>query len=283
MVKKKSKVRKTTDQFVEEAKLVHGTDKYGYDSVIYNGNKTNVIILCKIHGNFKQTPSNHLRSKYCCPACAGKVRINQDEFIAKAINVHGVDKYDYINVIYSNCATTVTIICKIHGSFNQFPDQHLKGRGCSRCSNLITPHIKSNKEEFICKANGLHGTDKYGYNKVIYNSCSKKVTITCKLHGDFEQTPNGHLSGMGCPKCGKIECGNKLRSNKDEFIGKANNIHGINNYNYDKVIYIRSDRKVTIACRVHGDFKQSPRNHLYGSGCPACRPKHSKQNRKLLG
>ena len=47
----------------------------------------------------------------------------------------------------------------------------------------------------------VHG-DFYDYSKVIYiNSCTK-VIIICPVHGEFEQTPNSHLSGQGCPECG---------------------------------------------------------------------------------
>ena len=31
---------------------------------------------------------------------------------------------------------------------------------------------------------------------------NEKVIITCKEHGDFLQSPNGHLNGHGCYKCG---------------------------------------------------------------------------------
>ena len=59
---------------------------------------------------------------------------------------------------------------------------------------------KSNTEEFIKKAKKVHG-NKYDYSKVNYINNHTNVTIICPEHGEFEQTPKGHLRGQGCPKC----------------------------------------------------------------------------------
>lgn len=56
-------------------------------------------------------------------------------------------------------------------------------------------------EYFIDKAIAVHG-DKYRYDKTVYELARIKVCITCPEHGDFYQTPNSHLNGNGCPKCG---------------------------------------------------------------------------------
>ena len=44
--------KKTTEQFVEEAKIIHG-DKYNYSKVNYTSNKDKIVIICKIHGEFE--------------------------------------------------------------------------------------------------------------------------------------------------------------------------------------------------------------------------------------
>ena len=46
----------------------------------------------------------------------------------------------------------------------------------------------------------IHG-NKYNYSKVNYTKDNKKITITCKEHGEFKQTPNVHKNGSGCMKC----------------------------------------------------------------------------------
>lgn len=60
----------------------------------------------------------------------------------------------------------------------------------------------SNTEEFIEKARKAHG-DKYDYSLVSYVKNSIKVSIICKEHGIFSQTPQCHIKGSGCPKCAK--------------------------------------------------------------------------------
>ena len=59
------------------------------------------------------------------------------------------------------------------------------------------------------------------------------------------------------------------KSTSKEFIKKARKIHG-EVYDYSKVIYKRSDQKVTIICKQHGPFRQVPNSHLDGAGCREC-------------
>ena len=44
-------VAKTTEQFIIDARAVHG-NKYGYDKVVYIKSKENVMIKCFMHGYF---------------------------------------------------------------------------------------------------------------------------------------------------------------------------------------------------------------------------------------
>ena len=57
-------------------------------------------------------------------------------------------------------------------------------------------------QEFIDRARAVHG-DKYGYAFSVYQSSKNKVFIHCLEHGMFEQSPNHHLRGVGCPGCAK--------------------------------------------------------------------------------
>lgn len=56
-------------------------------------------------------------------------------------------------------------------------------------------------QKFVERAYEVHG-DKYNYNLVEYENLETKVTIICKRHGDFEQSPRSHLRGAeGCKYC----------------------------------------------------------------------------------
>jgi hypothetical protein len=65
----KSNPNKTTEEFIDEAKLVYGENTYDYSLVDYQKNDSNVKIICKQHNIFLQTPSSHLRGSGC-PSCA---------------------------------------------------------------------------------------------------------------------------------------------------------------------------------------------------------------------
>lgn len=56
---------------------------------------------------------------------------------------------------------------------------------------------------------------------------------------------------------------------RDTFITQANEVHN-NKYSYDNVVYMGTDKPVTITCPEHGDFRQTPHHHLQGQGCPSC-------------
>lgn len=64
----------------------------------------------------------------------------------------------------------------------------------------------------------------------------------------------------------------KKKDSLSDFVSKAILVHG-NKYNYSKVEYISSKTKVCIICPIHGDFWQTPNNHLNGCGCTICRTK----------
>ena len=202
--------RLTTAEFVKKAIEVHG-DKYDYSKVEYMGTHKNVCIICPEHGEFKQTPANHLNGRGCpkCSreSCQKNLSSTKEEFINKAREVHG-DKYDYSKVDYTNANTHVCIICPEHGEFKQTPSMHLSGNGCPKCGiESMQKKQSSTTEEFINKAREIHG-GKYDYSKVQYVNSHTDVCIICPEHGEFKQTPNKHLMWQGCPNCNN----NKLES-----------------------------------------------------------------------
>lgn len=186
--------KSTTQSFIERAKSIHG-DKYDYSKVNYKNNSTKVIIICKIHGDFEQSPRSHLRGANCFKCC-GSEKYTNETFIEKAKSIHG-DKYDYSKVEYTGVFNSVIIICKEHGEFHQTPDKHFRGHGCQK-------HLADNRhtlDDFLEKAKMVHG-NKYDYSKAVYLTNREKIKIICKKHGEFQQSPNLHISHkQGCPIC----------------------------------------------------------------------------------
>ena len=131
---------------------------------------------------------------------------------------------------------------------------------------------------FIEKARKING-DNYDYSKVEYVKAIKQVIIICKEHGDFLQTPNAHLSGYNCYKCGLYI--NKTKSNLNEFIKRAKEIHG-DKYDYSLVEYKTSNDKIKIICQIHGIFEQNPSNHLQGYNCIKCAGVNKSNNDEFI-
>jgi len=123
-------------------------------------------------------------------------------------------------------------------------------------------------EEFIEESINKHG-QRYNYKFVVYIASKRKVKIICPIHGIFEQTPNSHLKGSGCPECSILSVKSSLTKDIDLFVIQAKNIHN-NQYDYSKVKYYNTHTKVDIVCTKHGVFEQTPNSHLRGRGCREC-------------
>lgn len=130
----------TTEQFIKKSKKIHG-NKYDYSKSIHKNISTKLIIICSIHGFFKQSPYVHW-SGCGCPKCGmisigNKNRSNLNDFIKLANKVHK-NKFDYSKSSYNGAHVKTNIICKKHGIFNQTPTNHLSGKECPKCNKNIS-------------------------------------------------------------------------------------------------------------------------------------------------
>lgn len=217
--------RKTIDQFIQEAKTVHG-DKYNYYCVEYINEDTQVKIWCNTCNEFfYQTPRHHLK-KCGCQKCAQKrtndaTRLSLKIFIERSITVHD-NKYNYDNVEYINNNTKVKIYCnKCKKFFEQTPYHHMRGVGCPYCN---IQNRRKSQDTFISELKTIFG-NKYIFDNTIYKNNRTKVKIYCKTcKRDFFCTPDCLLNKkQGCPYCSPVSKG-------EEYIKKwliNNNINFI--------------------------------------------------------
>ena len=261
-------IRKTTEQFIKEAKQIHG-DKYDYSLVDYKKALEKVKIKCNKCGLiFEKTPSKHLSGQGCKNCCKEEIIKKRskttEQFIQEAKQIYG-DEYDYSLVDYKNRATKVKIICKQHGIFEKKPSDFLfKKQKCPYCG----PYL--NNEKFINKLKHLYG-DKYDYSLIDYKNVSTKVKIKCLKHNyTFLKFPKKLLEGYGCKYCGKESFLQKITKTTEQFIEEAKLIHG-DEYDYSLVDYKKGYEKVKIICKRHKIFMQTPESHLQGEGCPLCK------------
>ena len=136
-------------------------------------------------------------------------------------------------------------------------------------------------DEFISKSMKIHG-DRYDYSKVVYCNARTNVVLRSKIHDyTFGQTPDNHLHGKGCFRCGLEKQVGDRTLTISEFVQRANAVHK-DKYDYSKVSYSNNRKRIIIVCRKHGSFKQSPDNHLAGNGCPSCHHRVSVAEEKFL-
>lgn len=266
---------KNKEEFLQKSTEVHG-DKYDYSKVEYTKSINKVVIICKIHGDFCQTPHIHIKGAGCKKCTIDKkihkLTYTTDKFVSKAKEKHG-ELYDYSKVDYENTKTSIIIICKKHGEFNQLPHNHLNGRGCKKCSFKIKSIRQTfTNERFIEISKELY-PNKFDYTDTNFINTRSRVNLKCIKHNiDFETGACMHLKKNtpgGCPKCIYEKYSQVRVKPQDQFIKECQDVHK-NRYDYSKVVYINSNKKINIICNIHGEFKQQAQNHIQGRGCPMC-------------
>ena len=172
--------------------------------------RTYLKVICPIHGEFHRTAGEILLGRGC-PSCSKEKRVStkfltkKADKIIKANRIHN-NKYDYSLITENKIIgyKKYKIICPVHGEFEQVFDEHLRGRGCQKCS------IEKSRNDPILDINNaklIHG-NKYSYSFIPILSpivWKDKQKIICPVHGEFEQIWNNHSRGYGCPKCVKSQ------------------------------------------------------------------------------
>lgn len=191
-------------------------------------------------------------------------------------------KYDYSLVVDTfSYNETIPCVCRTkdslgreHGIFNTTYGHLLRGDGCPKCNGKYMDN-----ELFVHESMLIHG-DKYSYDNSIFSGKRKKINIFCKKHKlYFQQTPEKHLLGHGCPKCRYDKSSSSKTKTLQDFIECSIATHG-NKYDTSRAIYNGSKEKLTLICHEkddngveHGEFEITPNNHLNKSnpqGCPKC-------------
>ncbi len=259
------------NEFLLRANEIHH-NKYDYSKAQYITSSQKITIVCPIHGEFQQTPNSHLSGRGC-PDCGRSRSPKYDyrTFLSKAHSIHP-DKYLYNHFENKTTNDKIDITCGKHGVFQQAIKSHLAGHGCPQCARNI-----ESAQDKILRFNKIHD-NKYTYPEILDTSDSSIIAIICPEHGEFKQSINNHLAKHGCPKCGIVGGWNKLTT--DQFIDKARLIHG-NLYDYSSVEYVDYKSKIVINCPSHGEFHQTPSNHIAGNGCPRCGASSSKAEQEI--
>lgn len=229
--------KSTCGEFKVDAILVHN-GFYNYGNVVYIKNSVKVWITCPLHGDFQQSPCNHIAGKGC-NECKRTTLSNlkskgTEQFIIEATEKFG-GAFNYKLVKYKDRTSKISVICNQHGKQITTPVDHLRSTyGCNVCAHeMKVKAITKSTEQFVNDAVNKHG-DRYYYNLSEYSSAIDKLTIICSTHGAFEQSPNSHLSGAGCPLCVSSRGENDIRVLLNRY-----NINFTEQHKFDGCVYKR--------------------------------------------
>ena len=255
--------KKTTSEFISEAKLKRTDIDFDYSKVQYKGAKTKVTIIDPEFGEFDVAPDNFLngnghpvRGK---ESARSKRSFNGIEFIERAKQTRTDIDFDYSKVKYQGSKTKVTIIDPEFGEFDITPSHFLRGQG----HPVRAGTKKSNTTEFIEKAKKIRNELNFDYRKVQYKNAHTKVTIIDPEFGEFDIAPSSFLSGVGHP----VRGGSK-KSSTAEFIERAKQTRTDIDFDYSNVQYKNAHTKVTIIDPDFGAFDITPAMFLRGRGHP---------------
>lgn len=180
---------------------------------------------------------------------ANNKKLNTTEFVDKAKQIHS-SRYDYSKSFYINSHIKIEIICPIHGPFLQKPNNHLSGQGCWLCGISKRQKTQTKSiEKFIEDAIKVHN-NLYDYSVSFYTNNETKIKIKCnRCNTIFDQKPNAHLNGQGCPICNRnhyksiFDCRETKKICKKCGIEKEMKNFYIGNHKNKKYVYYRGNCK----------------------------------------
>jgi len=123
-------------------------------------------------------------------------------------------------------------------------------------------------QEFVAIASKVHNSF-YSYEEFTYTHSENKEPITCPVHGVFYQVVKKHVSGRGCRACAEAKASKRYTKTFENFLADCREVHG-DTYTYKASSYVNSKSHITLACKIHGEFKQIAGTHLRGAGCKKC-------------
>lgn len=269
----------TTEEFIQRAQTVHG-DKYDYSKVECVNALSKVCIICKKHGEFWQRASHHIEGRGCQKCAAeingAKMRVWTEEKCFKEAS-----RYTEMKSFRTMSKEAYNSALKHHWLKNYtWLAYKIDMSKTKKKRQTYT------QEEIIEKIRAIYG-ERYSYEKVEYRAMKVPIALICHEkdvngieHGKFMMRPDNIFSGkQGCPKCYDDRRSRLQRKPRETFIEEAKILHG-NLYEYHKVEYVNTNTKVCIVCKIHGDFWQTPSNHLKGKGCPYCSGNAKKWNKE---
>lgn len=259
-------------------------DNYSFEKLNYITWRDSGIITCKEHGDFELKQIRYAFDRIPCPVCYEKHLITQrnTEYLTRLNEIYG-DKYIWITTEFGDYYKDyVEFICPKHGISKQtlctlLNTQVGDNLACPKCrKEYANTQISYKLEDALNKSKSLDCCKHYDFSTITeWKGVKEYYTFRCTKHNEyFEQTFDQIFNAKynGCKMCQKENREDSFVPfyTNEEFIERARKIHG-SKYDYSKVNYITNRDKICIICPKHGEFWQTPGNHVDGRcGCPKC-------------
>lgn len=268
--------------FIEDNKSGHKT-KSSYINKNYPGIYASVENFCDNSElkslSFKQKIwhfINNIDHIPVCAECGNKLRFKRSlkEGYGKYCSIACTNK----NTEHKEKSNNTKI--KKYGSLNNNVNVNENVKNSYGVDNIMMDNdtvnriLSKNKKDFIERANKKF-KNKYDYSEIDYRGMNEKIKINCPDHGPFWVTPRGHLySSKGCKTC------NNVVINSENFVNRSEEVHH-KKYDYSFSEYKNYGSKVKIICPEHGEFYQTPKNHIKGNGCYKCSLRETENEKEV--
>ena len=176
----------TQEEAIRRCREEHYPIDYTCEKTIYKSSHEKMIFNCLIHGEFRQSYTNHVHGKCICPKCSevyfkssgGLNKLTQEEAFRRMREVHG-DKYICEKTKYTGLDQRLILNCEKHGEFKQLYGNHVYQKtGCPDCAHENHPGGYTYK--FFKKNTHLKNTEAIFYMLILSNTEEEflKIGIT---------------------------------------------------------------------------------------------------------
>ena len=208
-------------------KASHG-DNFSYPNFKYTNNNDKLNIICNRCGKSDTIiECNHLKKMTGCKACDKNIGAPAmtEEVFTKRMKELGTE----VKILEGYKGYHQHLLCRNKYGFIKMSPQGLL-KGFEGSLKLAVDKTSYMIEQFKERHN-----NKYIYPN--YEYCGNRCigTVTCTIHGDFEQLTDVHLMGSGCTACSYID-GNRIKGySRGDFIevskGRECTLYVVNMYN----------------------------------------------------
>lgn len=218
-----TKNKKPYDKLIEDLNKCHPNTNFDFSKITkewyednYKTGKTDLPIICPIHGEINRCYEYFRRTKTGCILCAKSKQPNKMTYELLIERLNNSKNVKNGNLLLTNITEEWfeehyknhkkgPIICKTHGDMPQILSNiYLLDLGCRKCGRdeCGRKQIENQKKIIIEEFNDIWD-DLYDYSKFEYINAKTKSIVICKKHnhGEFLISPNNHKRGKGCPMC----------------------------------------------------------------------------------